>query len=197
MRPRSAYISSLGTTAILVAAALLMLAVVGAIVAFRGWPGGEAGASVQSVPLAPPTASAQVALVRPVTRAPTAVERLTRAAIPAATRKLSTVGLVKQVSSSRAGPGLVLVPANGSPMRGSAPPPGGPNVPPSGPAGPLPDPPSGGPLPPAGGGFDPALPVPIPGSPPSGSQLTGALGQLVARVPPPPGVAAIITRLHD
>jgi hypothetical protein len=187
----------LGTTAILVAAALLMLAVVGAIVAFRGWPGGEAGASVQSVPLAPPTASAPVALVRPVTPAPTAIKRLTRAAIPAANKGLSTVGLVKQVSPSRAGQGLALVPANGSPMRGSGPPAGGPDVPSTGPAGPLPDPPSGGPLPPGGGGFDPPLPVAIPSSPPSGSQLTGAIGQLVAQVPPPPGVAAIIARLHD
>ena len=51
MRARFAYISSLGTTAILVAAALLMLAVVGALVAFRGWPGSANGAVVQPVPL--------------------------------------------------------------------------------------------------------------------------------------------------
>ena len=44
MRVRVAYISSLGTTAILVAAALLMLAVVGAIVGVPGWPGGANGA---------------------------------------------------------------------------------------------------------------------------------------------------------
>jgi hypothetical protein len=39
MRPSRAYIAGLGTTGVLVAFALLMLAVVSAILAFRGWPG--------------------------------------------------------------------------------------------------------------------------------------------------------------
>jgi hypothetical protein len=63
MRARVAYISSLGTTAILVAAALLMLAVVGAIVAFRGWPGAANAAGVQSVPLTSPLTRASATLV--------------------------------------------------------------------------------------------------------------------------------------
>src|SRR2546423_14397787 len=51
MRARAAYISSLGTTGILVASALLMLGMVSAIVAFNGWPAGAVGAGVESGPL--------------------------------------------------------------------------------------------------------------------------------------------------
>jgi hypothetical protein len=54
MRARAAYISSLGTTGILVGAALLMLATVGALVAFHHWPGGSTGNDVTAVPLQPP-----------------------------------------------------------------------------------------------------------------------------------------------
>jgi hypothetical protein len=192
MRARVAYIFSLGTTAILVAAALLMLAVVGAIVAFRGWPGGEAGAGVQSVPLAPPAASARVALVRHVTPTPSVVRTLTVAAVPAATKGLSTAGLVKQASAGVV-PGLVLVPADGSPMRGEGPQPAGTNGPAGAPGGPVPGPGAGGPLPPGGdGGVNPAASLPAPpagpnGAPPSADQLTSAIGQLIAQTPPPPG----------
>src|SRR3954451_22693830 len=110
MRARVAYISSLGTTAILVAAALLMLAVVGAIVAFRGWPGAANGADVPSVPVPSPLARASASRVprrAPATTAPPAAPRpvhrargVVRAAGVAATKRaarLSTVGLVKQV----------------------------------------------------------------------------------------------------
>ena len=38
MRASRAYIAGFGTTTVLVASALLLLAVVSAIVAFRGWP---------------------------------------------------------------------------------------------------------------------------------------------------------------
>src|SRR3954462_12257292 len=103
MRARVAYISSLGTTAILVAAALLMLAVVGAIVAFRGWPGAANGAEVQSVPLTSPLTRASATLVasRASHRAP-GVVRAGSAATTKTAGRLSTVGLVKQV-----GPGPV------------------------------------------------------------------------------------------
>jgi hypothetical protein len=180
----------LGTTAILVAAALLMLAVVGAIVAFRGWPGGAAGAEVQPVPLAPPTASARVALVRPVTRAPAVVRTPTASAVPAATQRLSTAGLVKQVSSRSGVSGLVLVPASGSPMRGQVPSPGGPNGP-AAPGGQLPDPGTGGPLAPGGGGFDPGVQVPSPLPATTTDQLSAAIGQLVGDAPPPPALTRL------
>ena len=204
MRARVAYISSLGTTAILVAAALLMLAVVGAIVTFRGWPGSEAGAQVQPVPLTAPPAATRVALVRadsaPV---PAVVRRLTSAAVPAASRSLSTAGLVKQVSASSVVPGIVLVPAGGSPMRGQGPQPPGQGGGPTTPGGPLPDPGSGGgPLPPGGGRFDPggSVPVPLPGGatvPPSGTDgVTAAIGDLLAQTPPPPAVKTLVARLR-
>src|SRR3954452_17241967 len=53
MCARAAYIRSFGTTSILVAAALLMLGVVGALVGFHGWPEGAVGETVPSVPLKP------------------------------------------------------------------------------------------------------------------------------------------------
>jgi hypothetical protein len=51
MSARKAYISSLGTTGLLVAAALAMLVVVGALVAFDRWPT-QAIAEAESVPIA-------------------------------------------------------------------------------------------------------------------------------------------------
>src|SRR3954470_13087275 len=53
MPVRAAYIRSLSTTSILVAAALLMLGVVSALVGFHGWPQGAVGETVRSVPLQP------------------------------------------------------------------------------------------------------------------------------------------------
>jgi hypothetical protein len=198
MRARVAYISSLGTTAILVAAALLMLVVVSAIVAFRGWPGGEAGAQVQPVPLTAPSAAANVALVRDdATVVPAVVRKLTSAAVPVASRSLSTAGLVKV--PARAASGIVLVPAGGSPMRGPGPQLNGPNPSPVPPGGPLPDPgSSGGPLPPGGGGVDPGGPVPLPSGVaiPSVSTVNSAIGQLLAQTPPPPAVTALAARLR-
>src|SRR4051794_18747177 len=51
MSARKAYISSLGTTGPLIAAALAMLVVVGALVAFDRWPS-QAVAEAESVPVA-------------------------------------------------------------------------------------------------------------------------------------------------
>src|SRR5881227_291587 len=120
MRARVAYISSLGTTAILVAAALLMLAVVGAIVAFRGWPGQANAAGVQSVPLGPSLRPARTTLVvTSVTRARAVVRARSTAA--ALARRRSTAGLVKQVGP-RIVPGLVMVPVGrGLPARSVSP----------------------------------------------------------------------------
>src|SRR4051812_41570597 len=52
MSARKAYISSLGTTGLLIAAALAMLIVVGALGAFDRWPS-QAVAEAESVPVAP------------------------------------------------------------------------------------------------------------------------------------------------
>src|SRR3954470_11040442 len=117
MRARFAYISSLGTTAILVAAALLMLAVVSAIVAYRGWPGdsGNTG-GVQSVPLKPGGASKRVAIVRRISVA-RGVERSGTANRVTSNARVSTAGLVKaQATGPRTVPGLVMVPVASAPM---------------------------------------------------------------------------------
>jgi hypothetical protein len=110
MRVRVAYISSLGTTAILLAAALTLLTVVGAIVAFRGWPEGAGGSGVQSVPLAPGTSPAPAAVVRrsPATRSKAAGVR--KAAAHHAAAHASTAGLVKtDAAGPPTVPGLVMV----------------------------------------------------------------------------------------
>jgi len=66
MRARSAYISSLSTTAILVIAALLMLGLLGAIVGFTQWPHGAGGPQVDPIGVDQPVVPvAAAALVRP------------------------------------------------------------------------------------------------------------------------------------
>jgi hypothetical protein len=193
MRARIAYISSLGTTAILVAAALLMLAVVGALVAFRGWPGNANGAVVQRVPLGPGSDAARTVLVRPT--AATTTKRVVRveafAARAAARARLSTAGLVKQ-PASRGAPGIVMQPVAPATMH--------PAAPGSGPAAPPPtvqnavaqpeQPPSTAPAP-VGGGTSPLPYVPLPGPLAQGSpgaptdQVAGMVGELIGTPPPP------------
>src|SRR3954454_23570639 len=98
MRARFAYITSLGTTAILVAAALLMLGVVGAIVTFHGWPGSAAGKGVRALPLAPNGPTERVALVRhPKVTHATTLSRSARG-ITSLARRAATRGLVKQTT---------------------------------------------------------------------------------------------------
>src|SRR5881397_502999 len=137
MRARVAYISSFGTTAILVAAALLMLAVVGAIVAFRGWPGAANADGVQSVPLTPSFTRARATLVAArVHHARTLVRGAARPGSSARAGRLSTRGLVKVVGPGTApgvvkvtsgpGPGMHPVyPSPGRPFTPSFPPPAG------------------------------------------------------------------------
>ena len=105
MRARAALISSFGTTGILVAAALLMLAVVSALVAFRGWPGGT-GESIASVPVTQQAgAPVELRQVRTVT-APRAVKLAATVASRSAPARASTTGLVKAPVVS--GPGHVV-----------------------------------------------------------------------------------------
>ena len=59
MSVNRAYITSLGTTAILVASSLHVLAVTSAIVAFDGWPGHSAAAAVDRVTVKVPPVGAQ------------------------------------------------------------------------------------------------------------------------------------------
>jgi hypothetical protein len=190
MRARVAYISSLGTTAILVAAAMLMLVVVGAIVAFRGWPDGASGSGVQSVPLAPQTGPANTVLGRPVAFT-TRVVRVRPAALVAVAsrRTASTAGLVKQPSGG--GPivhGLVMESVPGATMHPASPrsgDPAGPPVPVANPGGPGPGP---APVP-----ANPAVPLPVPpppGNSPGSDELSAVVNSLLGAAPPPP-VAAV------
>lgn len=110
MQARAAYIRSFGTTGILVAAALLMLATVGALVAYDGWPERTVGEPVTSVPVqtlpdaraargvrrTPPAAAKLVARAAASAAATTPVPGLVRvAAAGGASGGASTVGLVK------------------------------------------------------------------------------------------------------
>jgi hypothetical protein len=52
VRAGKAYISSLGTTGLLIASSLLLLAVVGTVLAFDRWPDNAAAADTQVVPIA-------------------------------------------------------------------------------------------------------------------------------------------------
>jgi hypothetical protein len=194
MRARVAYISSLGTTAILVAAALLMLIVVGAIVAFRGWPGAANAAGVQSVPLTSPLvrASATLVVARPDRLARAAVR--TRPVATATARTLSTAGLVKQVGPGATGGVVKVTGGPGPSMHGVFPQP----------SRPIPSfpPPSGRnpvtvQLPPAssGGGSTPGVPVPVqlpnpaPGS--VTNQVGGTVEQVTSQVPQPAAVETV------
>jgi hypothetical protein len=195
MRARVAYISSLGTTAILVAAALLMLAVVGAIVAFRGWPGAANADGVQSVPLAPSftRASASVVSTR-VHRAASVVRSTARPVASRRTGRLSTVGLVKVVGPSVV-PGIVKATSGPGPSVHSVYPS------PSRPFTPSFPPPASGnpvavPLPQAssGGGSGGPLPVSLPGggAAPVTGQVGSAVGQVAAAAPAPPAVVETV-----
>lgn len=71
MRATKAYIASLGTTGVLLAAAILLLAVVSGVVAFDQWPQGNSSTRVQTLTLRQQAAPIRVSA---------------RAAAPAATR---------------------------------------------------------------------------------------------------------------
>jgi hypothetical protein len=159
MRARAAYISSLGTTGILLAAAVLMLAIVSALVAFRAWPGG-AGDSVAAVPVVPragtPAALTQVRSVRAPKRV---VTRTVSRVVPKRTvaRAPSATGLVKTTVVHGGTIDLVKVPPGihmTFPTQPTTPPttPSTPDrrdvpVPPTDPSSPLPDLSHGGPGP--------------------------------------------------
>src|SRR3954469_24698040 len=183
MRARVAYISSLGTTAILVAAALLMLVLVGALVAFRGWPGRANGAVIHPVPLSPAVTPARAILVRPAASTKRIVRVGSFSRLAASRARLSTAGLVKRPAATTAS-GLVMTPAPAAPMTPASPSPpsGGPpsSPPPPGPALAPPGPPAPGTPPQAP--QDPGNPPPV-GDP--GSQLP-ELTLLDPGAPPPP-----------
>ena len=193
MRARVAYISSLGTTAILVSAALLMLAVVGAIVTFRGWPGAANADGVQSVPLTPSfTRTGDSLVVTHVHRASAVVRSRARPVAARTNARLSTAGLVKVVGPRTlpgvvkvtGGPGPAIHPVFPQPQPGSGtlpsfPPPSGRN------------PPVTVPLPTAssGDGSGPPLQLPDGGATaPVTHQVDSVVSNVVSQAPSPPPV---------
>ena len=60
MRANRAYIASLGTTTVMIASAVLLLAVVSTLVAFNGWPGASIARDVGSLVVKEPDASLRV-----------------------------------------------------------------------------------------------------------------------------------------
>jgi hypothetical protein len=181
MRARAAYISSFGTTGILVSSALLMLAMVSALVAFHGWPGSTADHGVASVPLAPP--ARQAAQVKQVRKSPAAApaKKTARAHRAAASHAATTVGLVKAPSGGDADGGA----GTGSLVKVVDPPamvPTGSSVTVTSPQVPAgPGHPGGGPTP------APAPGRPLPNPSPATGQVQQAVDQLFGTVPPPPG----------
>jgi hypothetical protein len=195
MRARFAYISSLGTTAILVAAALLMLAVVSAIVAFRGWPGQASTGGVQTVPLAPGGAAERVALVRRPATSRGLERRTARPSARAVRRFVSTARLGRaKAGGPRVVPGLVMEPVASAPMRpegtggGAGPTQTAPTAA-TAPQRAVPDQ-SQGPVPGSGGGITVPLPLPA-GQAPSADQVTAMVDTLLAGAPPPPLLATL------
>jgi hypothetical protein len=94
MKATKAYIASLGTTGVLLAASILMLAVVSAVVAFDRWPGGQVAAPVKTLVLTDKAAPIRVsarAAAPSATRAARSAPR-TAAAVPRAPRNTATTG---------------------------------------------------------------------------------------------------------
>jgi hypothetical protein len=202
MRARVAYISSLGTTAILVAAALLMLAVVGALVAFHGWPGSANGAVVQPVPLGPGADRASTLIVRPTTSTRRVVRVGSFSRRAASRARLSTAGLVKRAAPAVVA-GLVMDPAPAATMRPSSPQSRAGSSPAAAVA-PAIGPPqgSGDPTPVGDPGRQlPGVPSLTPGTPPSTSpqvpssdEVVAMVGELIG-VPPPPRIGSVVATL--
>ena len=173
MRTRAAYISSVGTTSILVAAALLMLAMVSALVAFEHWPGGTSGDAVTSVSLSPP--AQQVKGVRAVRKATPVPGRKLVAVARRIGGRTATVGIVKNVTVR--GPAVIgLVKQPSGSTNASQPPPH--EAPPPQPPERI-QPPATVPQQPP----DTGTPVTLP----TASDVQGVVGGVVGAAPPPPG----------
>jgi hypothetical protein len=116
MKATKAYIASLGTTGVLLAASILMLAVVSAVVAFNHWPNGNVSTRVQTLVLREKAAPIRVSSH---SAAPSATPLTTRAvaALGAAPRAGGgPAALAAPRFNGRAG-----TPAAGSPSAPSAP----------------------------------------------------------------------------
>jgi hypothetical protein len=189
MRARAAYISSLGTTTILVCAALLLLAVGSALVAFRGWPGGADATGVQRVTLTPnglPRAATEFVRAAAITRVARSGSQ------GASSAHLSTAGLVKVPAGTGAGVvvnGFVMGPGGAGVVSVSSP--GASYPPPAGPTLQAP-PPNRGPYEPTTPPVDPGVTLPVPdvsAVPSAPAAVTAVAGEVLSSAPPPPSGA--------
>ena len=110
MKATKAYIASLGTTGVLLAASLLMLAVVSAVVAFDRWPGANAQTPVQTLVL---NEKAPAIRVSAKSTGPSATPARTGASVPALARvprtTLGAGGVAGQrVTSTPGGPATTV-----------------------------------------------------------------------------------------
>src|SRR5690242_16159408 len=112
MKATKAYIASLGTTGVLLAGSILMLAVVSAVVAFDRWPGGEVSTRVQTLVLDEQAAPIRVTSRSTAPSATLAVARrgATSARGPVATRPRAGAGPIN------AGGRLGVVERGGTPL---------------------------------------------------------------------------------
>lgn len=118
MRASRAYIAGLGTTSVLVASALLLLAVVGTLVAFEGWPGtgfsqGSGSLKVDESERLAVDAPVQVAL-----NAAPAAAAVAGSPAPGTAAAAST-GLTAGVADVRRAPVAGIAPTVGDPDRGA------------------------------------------------------------------------------
>src|SRR3954452_91748 len=103
MKATKAYIASLGTTGVLLAASVLMLAVVSAVVAFDRWPGAGVASPIQTVALNERPATIRVTGHSSAPSATSTVRAATRGAVVAAPRATGRAPVVagKQFSGGR------------------------------------------------------------------------------------------------
>lgn len=96
MKATKAYIASLGTTGVLLAASILMLAVVSAVVAFNAWPGDSVSSPTPTVVLAQQSAAIRVSTRSLAPSAIPSTRRNAAAAGPAARSVVVARGVLGQ-----------------------------------------------------------------------------------------------------
>ena len=111
VRASRAYITSLGTTGVLIASSILMLAVVSTIVAFRGWPGDDIVNGLGSLRVGDDQPTLKI----------TGPDQIAVDAAPAAAAVAATppAGTVAAATGSGTAPGTASTPAGTTPSPGA------------------------------------------------------------------------------
>lgn len=129
MKASKAYLAGLGTTGVLLASAIALLFLVGALVGFDAWPGGDLGERVERVEIRPGEEAIGVAEALPTgDTLPAAAGAIAVAAPPAAAAPGGDNGGTPPVLGDRESGGSPAAPApapGGGTVGGIAPPPVG------------------------------------------------------------------------